>query len=34
MARDGRMAGPAELERFALDWQLPLVEIANLKTWL
>jgi 3,4-dihydroxy 2-butanone 4-phosphate synthase/3,4-dihydroxy 2-butanone 4-phosphate synthase/GTP cyclohydrolase II len=34
MARDGHMAGPAELERFALEWQLPLIEIADLKTWL
>ena len=34
MSPDGHMAGPAELERFALHWQLPLIEIADLKTWL
>ena len=30
MSPDGVMSGPAELERFALYWGLPLVEIATL----
>lgn len=30
MNRDGTMAGPAELERFALEWGLPLIEIGEL----
>ena len=30
MSRDGTMAGPAELERLALEWGLPLVAIADL----
>jgi 3,4-dihydroxy 2-butanone 4-phosphate synthase/3,4-dihydroxy 2-butanone 4-phosphate synthase/GTP cyclohydrolase II len=30
MSRDGTMAGPAELERLALEWGLPLVDIAEL----
>ena len=30
MARDGRMAGTAELERLALEWELPLVGIDDL----
>ncbi len=34
MAPDGTMAGLAELERFALRWGLPLVEIGDLGTWL
>jgi 3,4-dihydroxy 2-butanone 4-phosphate synthase len=34
MNRDGQMAGAADLERFALRWQLPLVEIGELKRWL
>jgi 3,4-dihydroxy 2-butanone 4-phosphate synthase/3,4-dihydroxy 2-butanone 4-phosphate synthase/GTP cyclohydrolase II len=34
MSPDGQMAGPAELERFALHWQLPLIEIGDLKRWL
>ncbi len=34
MNPDGRMAGPAELERFALYWELPLIEIDELATWL
>ena len=34
MHPDGFMAGPAELERFALDWGLPLVEIGELVTFL
>jgi len=34
MAPDGRMANAAELERFALHWQLPLIEIADLKAAL
>ena len=34
MSPDGQMAGPAELERFALHWELPLIEIGDLKHWL
>lgn len=34
MGADGQMAGAAELERFALRWQLPLIEIADLKAGL
>jgi len=34
MSPDGHMAGPAELERFALHWGLPLIEIADLSTFL
>jgi 3,4-dihydroxy 2-butanone 4-phosphate synthase len=34
MSPDGHMAGPAELERFALHWGLPLVEIADLASHL
>jgi 3,4-dihydroxy 2-butanone 4-phosphate synthase/3,4-dihydroxy 2-butanone 4-phosphate synthase/GTP cyclohydrolase II len=34
MNPDGRMAGPAELERLALDWGLPLIQIGDLATWL
>jgi 3,4-dihydroxy 2-butanone 4-phosphate synthase/3,4-dihydroxy 2-butanone 4-phosphate synthase/GTP cyclohydrolase II len=34
MAPDGHMAGPAELERFALHWGLPLIEIAELSAHL
>lgn len=34
MSPDGTMAGVAELERFALHWGLPLVEIADLAAWL
>lgn len=30
MSRDGTMAGPAELERFAVEWGLPLIEIGEL----
>lgn len=30
MSPDGHMAGPAELERFALHWGLPLIEISDL----
>ena len=30
MSRDGTMAGPAELERFALDWGLPLIDLREL----
>jgi hypothetical protein len=30
MSRDGSMAGPAELERLALEWGLPLVEVGEL----
>lgn len=30
MNRDGSMAGPGELERFALEWGLPLIEIGEL----
>jgi 3,4-dihydroxy 2-butanone 4-phosphate synthase/3,4-dihydroxy 2-butanone 4-phosphate synthase/GTP cyclohydrolase II len=34
MSPDGHMAGPAELERFALHWGLPLIDIAELSTYL
>ena len=34
MSPDGHMAGPAELERFALHWGLPLIEIAELSSHL
>ena len=34
MCADGRMAQAAELERFALYWQLPLIDIAELRAWL
>ncbi len=34
MHPDGFMAGPAELERFALDWGLPLIEIGELVSFL
>jgi 3,4-dihydroxy 2-butanone 4-phosphate synthase len=34
MNPDGAMAGLADLERFALRWGLPLVEIADLVAWL
>lgn len=34
MSPDGHMAGPAELERFALHWGLPLIEIAELAAHL
>lgn len=34
MNPDGTMAGLAGLEHFALRWGLPLVEIADLVTWL
>ncbi len=34
MNRDGTMAGPAELERFALEWGLPLIDIGELTTRL
>jgi 3,4-dihydroxy 2-butanone 4-phosphate synthase/3,4-dihydroxy 2-butanone 4-phosphate synthase/GTP cyclohydrolase II len=34
MSPDGHMAGAAELERFALRWQLPLIEIGDLKAAL
>lgn len=30
MNRDGSMAGAAELERFALEWGLPLIDIGDL----
>jgi len=30
MHPDGFMAGPAELERFALHWGLPLIDIGEL----
>jgi 3,4-dihydroxy 2-butanone 4-phosphate synthase/3,4-dihydroxy 2-butanone 4-phosphate synthase/GTP cyclohydrolase II len=30
MARDGTMAGPAELERLALEWGIPLVGVGEL----
>jgi 3,4-dihydroxy 2-butanone 4-phosphate synthase len=34
MSPDGHMAGPAELERFALHWGLPLIEISELSSHL
>ncbi|MFI5317193.1 MAG: 3,4-dihydroxy-2-butanone-4-phosphate synthase, partial [Myxococcota bacterium] len=34
MSPDGPMAGPAELERFALHWGLPLIEISDLASLL
>ncbi len=34
MSPDGHMAGAAELERFALHWDLPLIEIGELVRWL
>jgi len=34
MGPDGAMAGAAELERFALEWGLPLIEIGELASWL
>jgi 3,4-dihydroxy 2-butanone 4-phosphate synthase/3,4-dihydroxy 2-butanone 4-phosphate synthase/GTP cyclohydrolase II len=34
MNPDGRMAGPAELERFALYWGLPLIDIGDLASGL
>jgi 3,4-dihydroxy 2-butanone 4-phosphate synthase/3,4-dihydroxy 2-butanone 4-phosphate synthase/GTP cyclohydrolase II len=34
MNPDGTMAAAAELERFALHWGLPLVDIADLTAWL
>ena len=34
MAPDGTMAGADEAERFALRWSLPLVDVADLSTWL
>ncbi len=33
LSPDGQMAGPAELERFALPWGQPLIEIADLSTF-
>jgi 3,4-dihydroxy 2-butanone 4-phosphate synthase/3,4-dihydroxy 2-butanone 4-phosphate synthase/GTP cyclohydrolase II len=34
MGPDGVMAGGAELERFALRWGLPVVDVADLTAWL
>lgn len=34
MRRDGVMAGPADLEQFALRWELPMIDIADLTRWL
>lgn len=34
MNPDGTMAGPADLEAAALRWGLPLVDIADLRSWL
>jgi 3,4-dihydroxy 2-butanone 4-phosphate synthase/3,4-dihydroxy 2-butanone 4-phosphate synthase/GTP cyclohydrolase II len=34
MSPDGQMARAAELERFALHWGLPLIEIGELASWL
>jgi len=34
MSADGVMAGGAALERFALRWGLPVVDVADLAAWL
>ena len=34
MRPDGVMAGPADLEAYALRWGLPMVSVADLKRWL
>lgn len=34
MSGDGSMAGSAELERFALRWGLPMIDINDLLAWL
>lgn len=34
MGPDGVMAGPADLEAFALRWGLPLIGVSDLKCWL
>jgi 3,4-dihydroxy 2-butanone 4-phosphate synthase len=34
MGPDGVMAGPAELEAYALRWGLPMVSVADLRRWL
>lgn len=34
MSGDGNMAGFAELERFALRWGLPMIDIGDLVAWL
>jgi 3,4-dihydroxy 2-butanone 4-phosphate synthase len=30
MSRDGTMAGPSELERLALEWGVPLIDVGEL----
>lgn len=34
MRTDGVMAGPADLEQFALRWELPMINIHDLARWL
>lgn len=34
MRADGVMAGPVDLEQFALRWQLPMIDIHDLARWL
>jgi 3,4-dihydroxy 2-butanone 4-phosphate synthase/3,4-dihydroxy 2-butanone 4-phosphate synthase/GTP cyclohydrolase II len=34
MRPDGVMAGPADLEQFALRWELPMIDIHDLVRWL
>ena len=34
MRPDGVMAGPADLEQFALRWELPMIDIHDLERWL
>jgi 3,4-dihydroxy 2-butanone 4-phosphate synthase len=34
MSSDGTMSGSSELERFALRWGLPMIDIGDLKAWL
>ncbi|GAA1575781.1 MULTISPECIES: 3,4-dihydroxy-2-butanone-4-phosphate synthase [Kribbella] len=34
MRTDGVMAGPADLEQFALRWELPMIDIHDLARWL
>jgi 3,4-dihydroxy 2-butanone 4-phosphate synthase len=34
MNPDGTMAGAADLEAAALRWDLPLVDISDLRAWL
>jgi 3,4-dihydroxy 2-butanone 4-phosphate synthase/3,4-dihydroxy 2-butanone 4-phosphate synthase/GTP cyclohydrolase II len=34
MRADGVMAGAADLEQFALRWELPMIDIHDLERWL